>query len=75
MCLYFCFYIPDPNDNMLTIKCRSDKKFDVPVANDMPECLAQCPQEKPEPPAENNIIIDEERTPMDRKLWENEKLW
>ena len=64
----------DPDDNTLTIKCRPDKKFDVPSSDNLPDCLAQCPKEKPVPPPENNIELDTTRSP-DRKLWEKEDLW
>ena len=64
--------VTDPDDNILTIKCRADKKFDIP--DKLPDCLAQCAKEKPLPPPENNIVLDTTRTP-DRKLWENEYLW
>ena len=74
---FFSMFLPiaDPNDNTLTIKCRPDKKFDVPTADDLPECLAQCPAEKPVPPPENNIILDDMRTNKTHKLWEREELW
>ena len=61
-------------DNKLTIICRSDKKFDVPSANDLPECLAQCPAEKPDPP-DSSIKLDTNRTSVDGLLWEREELW
>ena len=62
-------------DNKLEIICRSDKKFDVPSANDLPECLAQCPAEKPIPPEDSNIELDTTRTDPDNLLWERQQLW
>lgn len=46
-------------DNILKIRCRSDRNFDVPSDDELPECLAQCSAEKPEPPEENNIYLGE----------------
>lgn len=63
------------NDNVLRLKCRPDKKFDVPVSNDLPECLAQCSAAKPTPPADFNIVLDTSKTSPDKKLWERQELW
>ena len=68
----FLASVIDPDDNILTIKCRSDRKFDIPQK--LPDCLAQCAKEKPLPPPENNIVLDTTRT-SEGKLWENENLW
>jgi hypothetical protein len=65
----------NPTDNFLDIICRPDKKFDVPSANDLPDCLAQCSANKPVPPDNFNIKLDESRTPKTKKLWEREELW
>ena len=62
-------------DNALNIKCRSDQNFDVPSNENLPECLAQCSAEKPMPPLEYNITLDETRTSPDQKIWEREELW
>ena len=62
-------------DNTLHIKCRSDQNFDVPSSDNLPECLAQCSAEKPMPPVEYNITLDDTRTSPDQKIWEREELW
>ena len=62
-------------DNILKMKCRSDRSFDVPNDDDLPECLAQCSAEKPTPPEDFKIALDTERTSPDNKLWEREELW
>ena len=65
----------DPNDNMLTIRCRPDKMFDVPSSSQMPDCLAQCPAVKPSPPSPNKIVLDSRKTSPTERLWEREELW
>ncbi len=62
-------------DNVLEIRCRADRGFDVPSDDELPECLAQCDANKPQPPAENNITLDATRTSPTQKLWEREELW
>ena len=57
------------------MKCRSDREFDVPSDENLPECLAQCSADKPQPPNDTNIILDVERTSPDQKIWEREELW
>ena len=57
------------------MKCRSDREFDVPSDENLPECLAQCSADKPQPPDDYNITLDVERTIPDQKIWEREELW
>ena len=57
------------------MKCRSDREFDVPSDENLPECLAQCSADKPQPPDDYNITLDIERTSPDQKIWEREELW
>lgn len=62
-------------DNVLNIICRPDKDLDVPSDAQMPNCLARCPAEKPQPNATSYIELDTTRTNDTEKLWEGQKLW
>ena len=62
-------------DNILHIICRPDKYFDVPPDAEMPNCLAKCPAQKPEPNATSFIKLDTTRTNDTEELWEGQKLW
>ena len=62
-------------DNVLNIICRPDKNFDVPNDAEMPDCLAKCPADKPQPNATAEISLDITRTNDTEELWEGQKLW
>ena len=62
-------------DNILHIICRPDKYFDVPPDAEMPNCLAKCPAQKPQPNATSFIKLDTTRTNDTEELWEGQKLW
>ena len=59
-------------DNILQLRCRSDGNFDIPLQNDMPECLARCPMEKPKPLDNNDVLLETAET---SEPWEGDQIW
>lgn len=65
----------DPDDNVLTIMCKPNKFFDVPLASTMPQCLATCAAAKPTPPAEAKLEIDPVKTSLTEAVWQGDKIY
>eukprot|EP00095_Tigriopus_kingsejongensis_P007096 maker-scaffold130_size324016-snap-gene-0.19 protein:Tk07096 transcript:maker-scaffold130_size324016-snap-gene-0.19-mRNA-1 annotation:"unnamed protein product" len=52
----------DSDDNILTIRCKPNRRFDVPIPSDLPQCAAKCPAVKPQAPPEHNILLNTNKT-------------
>ena len=62
-------------DNTLNVICKPDFNFNVPPANQMPDCLAKCSADKPSPPEENNAYFDTNKTSPTAEMWEGQQIW
>ena len=60
------------NDFNLTALCKPDESFQLFV-DDLPDCLAWCPAEKPIPPNDTGLVIDPDHDNL-QEFWEGQEL-
>eukprot|EP00094_Tigriopus_californicus_P010586 TCALIF_10213-PA protein Name:"Protein of unknown function" AED:0.03 eAED:0.03 QI:9/0.8/0.81/1/1/1/16/76/1266 len=65
----------DDTDNTLTIRCKPNRRFDVPPAVEFPDCAAKCPAQKPVAPPEHKIVLNTNKSSNAMEAWENEEIW
>jgi len=64
----------DPTDNRLTIICKPDSKFNVPIVK-LPPCWAKCDKNKPAPLPADKLALNTNLTSATDYVWQGEKIW
>ena len=66
-------FFADPSDFLLTVLCKPNTNYQLPKVDDLPECKAWCPGEKPMPPNKTGLVLSEDHDNTD-EYWEDSAL-
>jgi len=64
----------DPLDNELTILCKPDETFNVPIVK-LPPCWAKCSPTKPKPLDSDKLVLNTTLTEDGVSSWQGDKIW